>query len=210
MAKNYQGILGNFSGKVGNVVGRVRDDRTVVAVYQPNVLNPQTSGQMAQRQKLSIVSEFLRGAAGFVNKSMKGATKYGTGWSATLRYAMMNAVVGTYPNMEIDATKIALSVGNVDLPFTPSMDVDSGTATFTWADNTGMGNALATDTICVAFHNDDKNQWIGNETLAARSDRTAQFVLPTGWSGDTVQAYMWVRRGYTAFSNTRYAGSVDL
>ena len=210
MAKNYQGILGNFSGKIGNVVGRVRNDRTVIAVYQPEVGNPQTTSQMAQRQKLSVVTEFLKGAANIVRFSMKSLTKYGTGWSAAIQYNMTYAVTGSYPNQSVDTSLARISAGNVDLPYSPNATPDGTTLTIQWADNSGMGNALATDVICAAIYNKAKGQWINNSQVAERNERSASFAVPTAWTGDTINVYMYVRRGNTEFSNSSMLGSFPL
>lgn len=210
MAKNYQGILGNFSGKVGNVVGRVRNDRTVIAVYQPEVGNPQTTSQMAQRQKLAKVTEFLKGAANIVRFSMKSLTKYGTGWSAAIQYNMTYAVTGSYPNQSVDLTLARISAGNVDLPYSPNATPDGTTLTIQWADNSGMGNALATDIICAAVYNPAKSQWIYSSQIAERNERNGTFTLPTAWTGDTVTVFMFVRRGNTEFSNSTNLGGFPL
>lgn len=210
MAKNYQGILGNFSGKVGNVVGRVRSDRTVIAVYQPEVSNPQTTSQMAQRQKLAKVTEFLKGAANIVRFSMKSLTKYGTGWSAAIQYNITYAVTGSYPNQEVDPTDVRISAGNIDLPYSPSATADGTTLSLTWADNTGMGNALATDVICAAAYNPTKSVWVYNSEIAERNERNGNFVVPTAWTGDNINVFMYCRRGNTEFSNSSYLGTISL
>lgn len=210
MAKNYQGILGNFSGKVGNVVGRVRGDRTVIAVYQPEVGNPQTTSQQTQRQKLTVATEFLKGIAPVVKKSMRSLTQYGTGWSASIRHILMYAITGTYPNQEVQASDVLIANGNVDLPYSPSKSADGTTLSLTWADNSGLGNALATDIICAAVRDGDKNQWVYNENVGVRSDRNGTLSLPTAWSGDDVDVYLYVRRGYSDFSKSTWLGSQPL
>lgn len=210
MAKNYQGILGNFSGKVGNIVGRVRNDRTVVAVYQPEVGNPQTTSQMTQRQKLAKVTEFLKGAANIVRFSMKSLTKYGTGWSAAIQYNMTYAITGTYPNQQVDQSLARISAGNVDLPYSPNASADGTTLSITWADNSGMGNALATDIICAACYNKTKGQWVYNTEVGERNERNGTFTLPTAWTGNDVDVYMYVRRGNTEFSNSSYLAQLPL
>ena len=53
MAK-AQGIIGNFKGKVGNMVGYQLTDSNNkqtqgIRIYQPNVKNPKTSAQAEQQ-----------------------------------------------------------------------------------------------------------------------------------------------------------------
>ena len=54
MGKQYGGMFANWYGKIGNVVGRIRQGRTIVAIYQPNVSNPRTDAQIAQRERFSL------------------------------------------------------------------------------------------------------------------------------------------------------------
>lgn len=59
MAK-LRSVLGSgFSGRVGNLVGRKNAAGTgyVISSYQPNVANPKTAGQSAQRVKFALASK---------------------------------------------------------------------------------------------------------------------------------------------------------
>lgn len=58
MGKNNAGILGQFTGKIGNIVGAVSRGVQTTRVYQPIVNNPKTSKQVAQRQILTDAVKF--------------------------------------------------------------------------------------------------------------------------------------------------------
>jgi hypothetical protein len=57
MGKINQGILGGVSGRVGSVVGASWKGVPTIRVYQPNVSNPQTSAQTAQRTAFSGITK---------------------------------------------------------------------------------------------------------------------------------------------------------
>ena len=64
MAKGI-GLVGNFKGKVGNMVGyKLSDSNTGntqgIRVYQPIVRNPKTSAQAEQRAKLAPINATYR------------------------------------------------------------------------------------------------------------------------------------------------------
>mgnify|MGYP006991665235 CR=1 FL=1 len=64
MAKGI-GLIGNFRGKVGNMVGyNLKDSNNKqtqgVRVYQPIVKNPKTYGQAEQRSKLAVINATYR------------------------------------------------------------------------------------------------------------------------------------------------------
>ena len=58
MGKIKQGILGGFSGKVGNVIGTSWKGISVVKVMPQSVANPQTTAQVNQRNALSFAVAF--------------------------------------------------------------------------------------------------------------------------------------------------------
>lgn len=57
MGKINQGILGGVSGRVGSVVGASWKGVPTIRVYQPNVSNPKTTAQTAQRSAFSGITK---------------------------------------------------------------------------------------------------------------------------------------------------------
>ena len=56
MGKIIGGILGNFSGKVGNVVGGSWKGIGTLRAYNPVVSNPKTNAQVNNRDRFSIIT----------------------------------------------------------------------------------------------------------------------------------------------------------
>lgn len=80
-----------------------------------------------------------------------------------------------------------------------------------WADNSGRGDALATDNAMLLVYNPSKNQSVYTTSVAVRSDRTASLVLPSEWGSDDVEAYMAMYRESTnETSPSYYLGSFTL
>lgn len=52
-----QGILGKGTGKLGNAVFAVSGGEQIMREYNPNVSNPNTEAQVAQRAKLKLLSQ---------------------------------------------------------------------------------------------------------------------------------------------------------
>lgn len=52
-----QGILGKGTGKLGNAVFAVSGGEQIMREYNPNVSNPNTEAQVAQRAKLKLMSQ---------------------------------------------------------------------------------------------------------------------------------------------------------
>lgn len=83
------GIIRKLSGKVGDIVYRIRNGEQVVAAYNPRVSNPRTEAQMQQRTKWLNVLAMYRVLApyirdGFENKQ-EGRTDYNRFMSVNLQ-----------------------------------------------------------------------------------------------------------------------------
>lgn len=71
-----QGILGKGTGKLGSSVFAVSGGEQIVREYNPNVANPNTDAQVAQRAKLKLMSQLavaLAPALGFKKQGLVSA-----------------------------------------------------------------------------------------------------------------------------------------
>lgn len=210
-----QGVFGSWRKRVGNVVGRILQGQNVYSIYQPNVANPRTQAQQENRTKFTLIAKFMAVMTGFLRTSFAKLDGYahGSAYSAAVGYnAKIDGIVsGVYPNYEIDPTKVILSEGSVDLPFNPSATAEGTTLTCTWADNSGRGNALADDSVMVVVYSKDENVAVYDVKLASRSERNGVLTLPSAWTGQSVDAWIAMRRDTTGeCSISSYLGSFTL
>ena len=71
------GLIGNFKGKVGNMVGyQIPDSNTGntqgIRIYQPVVKNPKTSAQAEQRAKLAPINATYRALKSIIDRGNEG------------------------------------------------------------------------------------------------------------------------------------------
>lgn len=196
MGKNYQGINGNWSGKIGPTVGRMKNGRTITAVYNPNVQNPKTAKQTKARKYFSIIAQTFRTMSGWADIMTKGLRKYGTAWSNLLFINMDydNTIGGSAPNYSVRYDNLELSRGNLLNGQSPNAVVEGSTLTVNWTDNTDNLAAFATDIACIAVYNSVKQQWAYTLNGGNRSTRTGTLTMPTAWSGDSVDVYISFRK----------------
>lgn len=198
MGKAYQGVYGSFVNKVGNVVGRVKQGVQIYSIYQPSVANPRTPEQVANRSKFgtltAFVSKILPGVK--VGFQKLDGYRYGTAFSSCVGYNRKIGVVAPdgQGGYSIDYSKVAVSEGQLDNAFNLQGSMDSNTLSLTWADNSGMGNALATDVLDVVIFNKNKNAAIFSDGSAARSERTASVTIPTAWNSDDIEVWAFFNR----------------
>ena len=118
------GLIGNFRGKVGNMVGyNLKDSNNKqtqgVRVYQPIVKNPKSYAQAEQRAKLSPINATYRALKPIIDRGQE-AKAYGN----KSRLAWLKNAIKNYDGMWYDTTgagTVALSVSNFTPGATPTI-----------------------------------------------------------------------------------------
>ena len=76
----------------------------------------------------------------------------------------------------------------------PAVDASESSAanvvTFTWSDNSGMGNAQATDLAMPLIYNEFRDEAVFVLEGATRDAGTMEVTVPESWSGDTCAFYL--------------------
>ena len=108
-----QGILGGFSGKVGNVIGGSWKGISYMRSRAQSVSNPKTVGQVGQRTKFSTVMAVLKVIAPYINVGYKGLAKQQTPMNAAMSYHVKNATKGVAPDFSMDFELLLASRGNL-------------------------------------------------------------------------------------------------
>lgn len=209
MGKISQGILGGLSGKVGNIIGGNWKGIDYIRIKPSSVANPRTEGQVNQRNKFSATISFLQPNKGFLNVGYKAFAVKRTAFNAAMSYTLVNAIVGTAPNFNVDYSLALLSKGSLSTPLNPTKDLaTAGQVTFGWDDNSTDGNANATDKAMVLAYNPSKKESIYLLDGAIRTATTQVLTLPASYTGDTIELFMaFVSENGSIVSNSVYLGS---
>lgn len=213
MGKSAQGVFGDWNGKVGHVVGKVLQGRNIYSIYQPNVANPKTPAQMAWRSRFSLLSSVLSKMTGALKVGYMNLDGYsfGSGYSSAVGFNLKHdAIQESGGSISVNWSKLMVAYGSVDLPYSPQGNCESNTLSVSWADNTGRGNALATDQAALVVYNKSKNTCVYTTSVATRSERAATLSLPSEWGGDDVEAYLFMTRPNVDSSKSYYLGSFTL
>ena len=174
-----QGILGGFSGKVGSVIGSSWKGISTMRGIAASVANPQTSGQLAQRQKFSLVMGFLQPLAEFLKTGFKSFAVKMTGVNAAMGYNLRHAVQGAYPDCTIDYANALVARGNLAGSLNQAAAAGAaGTIVFTWDDNSDEVGASAGDKALLVVYNPAKHQAVTVNGLTERSTGTQSVTVP--------------------------------
>ncbi len=211
MGKIKQGVLGGFSGKVGPVIGSSWKGKAVIKGRALSYNDANSEAQQQTRAKLKLLSQFTSATYGFVSVGFKSQATDITEQNASIRYNFADGITGTWPNYQLNYSKLLLARGKVDNPYNTTAQVQGTDLSFSWTDNSGIGNALETDKAMFVVYNSDKKQSIYDTEASDRSTRQASVSLPSSWTGDTVEVYFAMRRNDSdETSNSLYLGNFTL
>lgn len=207
-----QGILGGFSGKVGNVVGGSWKGISYMRSLPQHVKNPRTAGQVSQRSKFALTLNFLKPVTGFLRIGWKLYAHKQTPFNAAMSYTLANAILGAYPDYEIDPSKVLVSRGSLaPAAGASATPVGGGTITFAWEDNSGVGSAKQTDKALIAVINPTKAEAVYDTAGAERMNTTQDIIVPADWIGENVEVYFgFVSEDHKEIANSVYLGAIEI
>ena len=194
MAKLSKGILGGISGTVGNVVGGRWRGIDYIRSKPSSVKNPRTEAQRTQRMRFSLVMSFLKRSRPFINIGFYNGGRGQTAMNRAMSLNVRDAITGTYPDLEINPDTLVVSTGDLQGTSTAGLDLSvADTATVTWSNEAGSGNASNDDAAMVLLFNTEKGAVVYSLHGASREDETLQLALPQSWSGDPVAGHLTFR-----------------
>ena len=206
-----KGILGGFSGKVGTVIGSSWKGIAYMRSIPQSVKNPRTQPQLMQRSKFSVTMSYLKPLNQILRTGWKLQANKQSPINAAMSYHIANAIMGDYPDYEIDVSKVLVSVGSLTPAVNAMAIVTGGTIEFSWSNNSGNGSAKLTDKVLIAVVNQARGEAVTSCAAAERKDSTFVVQLPANWSGDEVHIYLgFVSEDGREVSNSTYMGSVTI
>jgi len=212
MGKISQGILGGFSGKVGNVIGGTWKGIDYMRVKPANVANPQTEGQVDQRSKFTTALQFLQTMKDFVKVGYKNYAIKMSAFNSAMSNILKNAVTGAYPDFTIDFASALISRGSLASVLNGTANSSAaGSIDFTWDDNSIESNAQATDKAMILAYNQSKDKAVFVTAGAARNAGAQTLTIPDDFSGDAVECFIaFISADGLSVANSKYLGSVTV
>ncbi len=212
MGKISQGILGGFSGKVGNVIGGNWKGIDYMRVRPASVSNPQTEGQVDQRLRFSTVLGFLQPLRGHLKIGFRNYAIKMTEFNNAMSYNVKNAVIGVYPDYVIDYESALISRGGLTGALNPTVNSPGvGQVQFNWVDNSINGNERPNDRAMVLVYNPARNEAVYVTDGSARSTGNHTLTVPDQYSGDTVYTFIaFISEDRKEVSNSKYIGELTV
>ena len=211
MGRYSKGILGSFTGKIGTVIGSTWKGISYMrSLPKPSTKAP-SEAQMEQRIKLALAVNFLKPAKAIINVGFKSQAVGNTSFNVATSLLVKQAFSGTYPDFEIDYSKVVFSSGELIGPWNAALaSTTAATVNVSWTNNTGA-MANATDKAVLIVFNEAKGQFVTTMDGAARSVSLSNLSVPGSFSGDEVQVWMaFISNDGKLISSSVYVGSVEV
>jgi hypothetical protein len=154
MGKYQHGVLGDFSGKVGPVIGSSWKGIGYMRGKARKVTNRKLSSKIEiQRAKFKLAANFVKAIKDLLPITFPDSINKMTSRNNALSNVLQQAVTGDYPDLRIEYSKVFTANGKLSITMNPAAaSTEPGVIKFTWTDGSGYGNAKAGDKpILVAF-----------------------------------------------------------
>jgi len=209
MGTYVKGILGNFSGKVGTVIGSNWKTVNYMRSLPGKRKGTPTSAQLEQQMKFMIMVKFHQSLQALLNLTFAKYSKMMSPYNYAIKHNLLHAITGTYPNFSIDYHKLLLSEGILNLA--GGMYIESagaGKIKFSWTNNAGSGNANGSDKAILIAYNPETFQSVYITNGAMRS--AGEYVMDVSLFGGTaVETWIaFIAEDGKTVSNSSYLGNV--
>jgi hypothetical protein len=121
-------------------------------------------------------------------------------------------ITGVYPDYAIDFTKLVVTKGTLTGADDATATAIAGhKVTVAWADNTGTGDALATDKAMLLILNKASKKVVQDITTKTRMDATIDLTVPLSWVGQEVFVYLsFVSEAGNRVADSTYIDAVTI
>lgn len=190
MARHGKGILGDFSGKVGTVVGSSWKGISYMRSLPTKRKNKKgTETQQIQQAKFGMSIRLVKALGSLLSISYQ-ETPGKTVKNVALSQVLAQAVGGTYPDLVIDYSQVQVAKGSLKKADNPSIEVPAaGTLRFNWSNAATLGNASATDKAILVAYCPETGDTVYSADLYARSQGTGTLDV-SFFSGK--QVHTWI------------------
>ena len=199
-----------LSGTLGDKVYYVRKGIQYTRSRPVSVSKPKSEAQLDQRAKFTTILKFLQPLTGFLRVGFKTEHATMSPFNAAMSYNFKNALTGTYPDYDIDYTKIRVSQGSLPGALNPKVRLTTtGEIEYTWDNNAFEINSMGDDKVLLVLYNSSKQQAAFIIDGNTRFSESQLITFPKTYVGDEIQCYIAFQNyRQLVFSDSQFIGSL--
>ncbi len=190
MAK-IENLLDGGKGKLGNLVFYKMNGSSYVRTRPAKYRDRKSPAQLAQRQRMQVVNNFLRSFRGLVQVTFAAEAAGRSALQAARSYNMRYGFTGEYPDIRVDRSKALLSRGPLPLPAGMSVSAQPDGLLIRWENGPEATGSAANDTLIVIAWNEKTGNGIYEFTSVRRTEGEYLWKLPQPETVDSLQG-VWV------------------
>lgn len=208
MAILYHGILGGFSGKVGNIVGyRYRDQYCIRQMPHKSLKLPSYK-QLSQRAKFRLSTAFISPLGELLKPLPSKSKRKIPVFNSSLSSVLTEVITGTYPDYFFNYAAFKLSSGNLFNGNCHAVNLVQNSLIFSWCPN--INKSHTEGSLVMLAYSPIKKQWVFDTSELSSNDGMATLSLPCSFKGGQVETYMYFIAAHgKAVSDSIYLGAVN-
>jgi hypothetical protein len=145
MGTYFDGILGNFKGKIGSVVGsKWRGIHYMRSKGTPRSGN-YSDKQLSQQSRFALATHFIQPLHPVLKVGYRNQARNRTAINMALSDVLRDVIIGEYPNWDINYQGLRISKGTLTPAYNPTVTMANGQITFHWEAQGDQGGGKATD-----------------------------------------------------------------
>lgn len=192
MATYNKGVLGEFSGKVGPVVGSTWRNKPVLRSLPRKSSTPPSAKQLDSRKKFGAVSAFLAPLGELIEKTYLGNFEHSTRRGAAISYYCEKVAVRTVDGYKMDYSQLLLSAGMLKGILGDSVHIEPDqTLVIQWENNGSAIKAEETDWLSVVLYSPALHEFFIVENAAQRVDQQLEIEVPSPLRAEPLHVYVF-------------------
>ncbi|WP_430817852.1 DUF6266 family protein [Carboxylicivirga sp. RSCT41] len=210
MGQYKKGILGGFTGKVGNVIGSTWRGINYMRSLSDRSNKKASEKQLLQRAKFAFAMDFLHPLYPVVTIGYRNQNDRKLPINAAMQQVITHVVEGEDPDLSINYSKLQIAKGSLETAKKESVSIEDDEITFDWQaitqdeeryDNNyaimlGIGEGLYPSYSVREFR---------------RSNNGGVLAVPDGPSGTKIHCYLaFYHEDNSGVNNSKYLGFVTI
>jgi len=209
MAILHHGILGGFSGKVGNIVGYRYKNQYCIRQMPRKSIKPAGNKQVSQRGKFKLSIALISPLRDHLKQLPEKGKRRISAFNCCLSNVLKEVIKGAYPEYSFNYAALQLSSGSLSVGHCHSVFAAENNLIFNWCPDTP--DFYLDRKLVMLAYNPLRKKWVC-ETLELRSgDCMGILSLPCSFIGEQVETYMYfINANGKVVSDSIHLGTVNL
>ena len=209
MAILHHGILGGFSGKVGNIVGYRYKNQYCIRQMPRKSIKPAGNKQVSQREKFKLSIAFISPLGDQLKQLPEKGRRRISGFNCCMSNVLKEVIGDAYSEYSFNYAALKLSSGSLSVGHCHAVYAAENNLIFNWCPDT-LDFYLDRKLVMLAY-NPLRKKWVC-ETLELRSgDCMGILSLPCSFVGEQVETYMYfINANGKVVSDSIHLGTVNL